>query len=708
MSIPLINWREAPFLRLLLPFVAGILSATWLPYSANAAMAAAVGIVPGLAALLWLSYRRLPYSQRWTFGAVLGLALAGLGYLLGAWSDERRAKDHFSAQLLEQNLISAEVLQIQLRGERLRLQLKLKAIGTTAADIQSARGRLLAHLPVDATTGKIGIGDHLLIRAAIAPIPGPKNPKAFDYRRFLHNKNIHYQCFVGEDDWRLQRRTSERRFDRLTYAARQYCIGVLRQHLPTPNEFGAGSALILGYRDETPGELRDAYAATGATHVLAVSGLHVGIVQMVITFLLQFWGGKGRERRVWKMGITLLGVWGFTMLTGAPSSALRAATMFSFLTVGRALRRPANIYNTIAAAAFFMLCLRPGLLFDVGFQLSYLAVIGIVYFHPKIYALWYIENRIGDYLWQLTALSLAATLTTFPLSLLYFHQFPAYFWLSGLVAVPAAALILGSGLLLLAVHSIPLLGMLVGKLLYGMIWLMNASIFLIQQLPGSRISGIWIGAGTAVLLYAVLAAAALAISSRRFRWVLVALVGGVLIGGVGLWEQWKAHQRQEIVLYHTRRQTVIDFFDGKRVFTLSGTPLTEEDHTFALQNYRWYAQSRPQGAWLLHESPDPAAHWFYRNGLARFYDVRLAVMNRPLPANQSVTTDYLLIKDNPRQSMEELTTGWTISSRTVLFDASNSRRRTSRWMAECESLGLSCYDVEQNGAFVLNLRKSRK
>ncbi|MBX2929857.1 MAG: ComEC/Rec2 family competence protein [Saprospiraceae bacterium] len=368
MSIPLINWREAPFLRLLLPFVAGILSAAWLPYSANAAMGVAVGILPGLVVLLWLSYRRLPYSQRWIFGAILGLALAGLGYLLGSLSDERRAKDHFSAQLLEQNLISAEVLQIQPRGERLRLQLKLKAIGTTSAGMQSTRGRLLAHLPVDAAAGKIGIGDHLLIRAAVAPVPGPKNPKAFDYRRFLHNKNIHYQCFVQENDWRLQSRTSERAFARLTYAARQYCIGVLRQHLPTANEFGAGSALILGYRDETPGELRDAYAATGATHVLAVSGLHVGIVQMVITFLLQFWGGKGRERRVWKMGITLLGVWGFTLLTGAPSSALRAATMFSFLTVGRALRRPANVYNTIAAAAFLCCAYSPASFLMWGFN----------------------------------------------------------------------------------------------------------------------------------------------------------------------------------------------------------------------------------------------------------------------------------------------------------------------------------------------------
>ena len=400
------------------------------------------------------------------------------------------------------------------------------------------------------------------------------------------------------------------------------------------------------------------------------------------------------------------------VITGAPSSALRAATMFSFLTVGRALRRPANIYNAIAASAFFLLCLNPRLLFDVGFQLSYLAVIGIVFFHPRIYKLWYIENRLGDKLWQLAALSLAATLTTFPLSLLYFHQFPMYFWLSGLVAVPAAGVILSLGLLLFAVQGIPFLGAAVGKLMWAVIWGMNAVIFFIQQLPGSRISGIWIGAGTALLLYGIIGAIALAVTARKFRWVFAALSLGVLVAAIGFWEQWKAHQRQEIVLYHTRRQTVLDVFDGKQVFTLSAQPVSEEDKRFALLNYRWYCRSRPAGAWLLDESPPVQERWYYRNGLLGFQDLRMAVASGgsalPKAGAVELRTDFLLLRDNPRASIEELVSGWNLApAGAILIDASNSRGRVRRWMAECETLGLHCYDVEQMGAWVFDLKKNR-
>ncbi len=707
MSAPLINWREMPFVRITLPLAVGILSAVLAP--GNGAVEFGVGLLTLLAGmgLAGMGAQRIAFQRRWVFGVLLSLCLIGIGRLLMVWADERQAKDHFSPQLLEKNTVSAEIIQIQPRSERLRLQLKVLAIGEGPLDLKPARGHLLAYLHTDASAGAINIGDRLLFKAAIQPAPGPKNPKAFDYRRYLHFKNLHYQCFVGEGEWRLAKRAEGWSLVRQTAAARQYCIGVLRRHLPSPNEFGVATALVLGYRDETPETLRDAYAATGATHVLAVSGLHVGIVQMVIAFFLRFWGGKGREHRVSKMCITLAGVWGFALLTGAPSSALRAAAMFSFLTIGQHMKRTVNTYNTIAASAFFLLCLNPRLLFDVGFQLSYLAVLGIVFFHPRIYRLWYIENRIGDYIWQLAALSLAATLTTFPLSLLYFHQFPVYFWLSGLIAVPLAGVILGLGMLLFAVQAIPWVGLAAGKALYAVIWFMNACIFAIQQLPGSRISGIWVGAPTALLLYGVIIAVAVAVSSRKFRWILVALSLGVLVAGVHLYEAWKAHQRREIVLYHTRRQTVIDCFDGRQVFTLTGSPVTEGEQRFALQNYRWYCRSREQGAWLLNESPPQHDRWLYRNGLLRFHHVRMAIVNRPLPGGRpgKVTTDYLLIRDNPRFSLKELVSGWDISSGLVLIDASNSPRRAGRWLAECESLGLSCYDVESKGAWVLDIKQ---
>lgn len=704
MEIKLLNWREIPMVRLCAALILGIIAGAWLPGAGSWAVAAAG--VAGLAGMLFIGARRQAYEQRWIFGALLYLSLSALGYMLIEINDERNVDNHFSNRLLKENIVAAEVEQVQLRNERFRMTVKVGAIGRSAGELQPVRGRLMLYLPVTAESEKIGPGSHLVFSASITPMQAPLNPKAFDYARYQHYKNIHYQAFVGEDAWRLSDRPASFSLSKYTDRARRYCLAVLKKHLPTPNEFGAASPLILGYRDETPDALRDAYSATGATHVLAVSGLHVGIVQMVISFLLQFWGRKSGRHRIPKMLITILSVWAFALITGGAGSALRAATMFSFLTVGQAMRQSSNTYNTMAASLFLLLCINPLLLFDLGVQLSYLAVLGIVFFHPRIYRLWYIENKAGDYLWQLTALSLAATLTTLPLSLLYFHQFPVYFWLSGLVAVPLSGFILGGGLLLFAVQGIPVLGFAVGKALYSLVWLMNAAIFLIQQLPGSRISGIWISVAVAVLLYGVIIAVAGGLVTKKFRWILAALTLGVLAAGINTFEVWQAHQRREIVLYHTRKQTIIDCFDGTQVFSLSANPVTAEEERFALQNYRWYARSRMAGAWLLSDAPPSAERWWYRKGLLRLGDVRLAVVSEPqTPLSEKIPTDYLLLRGRPYASLEELAEAWDIRSRTILLDGSLSPRQAARLMEEGRELGYQCYDVSNRGAWILNLHK---
>lgn len=706
METKLLNWREIPMVRLCAALMVGILAGSWQPAQGEVMWGVAALGVLGLVGMTVLGARRQAYDQRWIFGALLYMSLSVLGYTLVWMSDERNVENHFSGRLLDENVVAVEVEQIQLRGERFRITTKMAAIGSKAEDLRPAGGRLMLYLPVTAESEKIGPGSHLVFKAAITQIQPPLNPKAFDYARYQHYKNIHHQAFVAEDAWHLSARPASFSLSKYTDQARRYCLAVLRKHLPTPNEFGAAAPLILGYRDETPDALRDAYSATGATHVLAVSGLHVGIVQMVISFLLQFWGRKSGRHRIPKMLITIIGVWAFALITGGAGSALRAATMFSFLTVGQAMRQTANTYNTMAASLFLLLSINPLLLFDLGVQLSYLAVLGIVFFHPRIYRLWYIENKAGDYLWQLTALSLAATLTTLPLSLLYFHQFPVYFWLSGLVAVPLSGFILGGGLLLFAVQGIPVLGFVVGKALYALIWLMNASIFLIQQIPGSRISGIWISVGVAVLLYGVIISVAGGLVTKKFRWILAALTLGVLAAGINAVESWQAHQRKDIVLYHTRRQTVIDCFDGTQLFSLSANPVTEEEERFALQNYRWYCRSRTSGAWLLTDEPPAAGQWWYRNGLLRFDDVRLAVVSEPqLPLSEKIQTDYLLLRGRPYASLEELTAAWDIQSRTILLDGSLSPRQVTRLMEEGRELGYQCHDVSTQGAWTLNLRK---
>lgn len=706
MDAKLLNWREIPMVRLCAALIAGILAGAWLPGQGAIVWGVSAAGALGLAGLTAVGLQRSDYDRRWIFGVLLYLCLSVFGWMLVWMSDERNQENHFSRYILDENTIAAQVEKVQLRGERYRITTKVSAMSNDAEKLRPARGRLLIHLPVTAQSEKIIPGSRLVFKTSITRIQPPLNPKAFDYSRYQHFKNIHYQAFVDDDNWQLSDRAIGFSLARYTDQARRYCLTILKKHLPTPNEFGAASPLILGYRDETPDALRDAYSTAGATHVLAVSGLHVGIVQMVISFLLQFWGRKSGRYRILKMLVTILGVWAFALITGGAGSALRAATMFSFLTVGQTLRQPTNTYNTMAASLFLLLCINPLLLFDLGIQLSYLAVAGIVFFHPRIHRLWYIENKAGDYLWQLTALSLAATFTTLPLSLLYFHQFPVYFWLSGLVAVPLAGFILGAGLLLLVVQGIPVLGFLAGKALYGLVWLMNAAIFLIQQMPGSRISGIWISVGVAVLLYGVILALAGGLATKKFRWILAALSMAVSAAAINAVEIWQAHQRKEIVLYHTRRQTVIDCFDGIRLFSLSAHPVTEEEARFALQNYRWYCRNQTAGAWLLTDAPPPAECWWYRNGLLRFDNIRLAIVSEPQQMQaEKIPTDYLIVRGRPYASLEELTEAWNIRSRTVLLDGSLSPRQAARFMAEGRELGYQCYDVSAQGAWILNLRK---
>ncbi len=659
-----------------------------------------------VAALWQLNSQPLAYQWRKLPGLLLNIALFAFGRLLYTCTDERQAAHHFSKYLQTSNVLQAEVKDVQWREQRLRAQLTVQAIGARVTDLQPAQGQLLAFLPINAEQRQPQIGDVVWLTGEVLPISPPMNPHAFDYRRHQHFKNVHYQCSVKNGEWTLGSKPANAwSLRRLASQAQQYCISVLRQHLPSPNEMGTASALILGYRDETPAELRAAYANAGATHVLAVSGLHVGIVQMLLAFLLGFWKSEQKAHRLLKTLLILAGVWSFAFITGAPPSAMRAAAMFSLLTIGKNLKRSVNTYNILAASAFLLLCVNPRLLFDVGFQLSYLAVAGIVFFQPRIYRLWYIENKVGNYLWQLSALSLAATLTTFPLSLLYFHQFPVYFWLSGLVAVPLAGVVLCSGLLLFAVQAIPYLGWLAGKVLYGVVWFMNAAVFLVQQLPGSLIANICISPWVAVLLYGIVACLALAVAMRRFKWVLLGLSLSVVIAGISTWKAWQAQQSSEVVVYHARGQTLIDCFDGRRVYALSGKPPSESDLRFALQSHRCYQHASVQGAWLLEEAPPVQERWFYRNGLLRFGSIRLAVVNKPVATGVStpIPVDYLLVCQNPGHRLEELLQGWQVE-KAVLLDTSNNPRRNARWAKACEELNLACYDVNQQGAWVLPVK----
>lgn len=697
------NWRTIPFFRLALPFIAGI----W--FASDPGVCLFKGIFfafPVLFGLLWLLWqRRTGFQSRWVYGAVLSVFLFLFGYQLTALHHELNRPHHFKDVLSEENYVSGVIQRLRPGENSLRLLLQVDHAGSNPDTLFPKTGFLLAYVDLDARSRLLSYGDQVLLKGRIRPIDPSRNPNSFDFAWYMHLNNTHFSIRADSVSWEKLNDQPSQSLLALTDQFRQRCIAILRKHLPTDNEFAVGAALILGYKDEISQEVTNAYINTGAMHVLAVSGMHVGIVYLCLSALLGLLKIKHPYWKIVKMLLLLAGVWGFAVLTGAAASALRAAAMFSFVIVGQSLDRHPNIYNTFAASAFLLLCVNPYLLFDIGFQLSYLAVIGIVYFQPLIYRLWYIENKIGDYFWKLSAVSLAAQITTLPISLLYFHQFPLYFWLSGLVVVPISGFVLMGGMALFVLDGIPLVGWLLGKAVFWLVWITNATIFLVQQIPGGVITGIWVSATAAILLYGAIAALTGAFELRQFRWVLVALACFSGVAGLHALREWQNQNRRQVAVYHLPGHTVVDFIDGKKITSLSDGDLETSRINFAAGSYRLFTGVTS----LVVLNADTmglqtAANWFFHNGLAQFYGLKMAIVRQPITSKvmeSRIPVDCLLLSNNVRIKLEEVLQ--LFDSKLILFDASSSPWRIERWKKDCIRLGIPFYDVREQGAYIRDL-----
>ena len=227
---------------------------------------------------------------------------------------------------------------------------------------------------------------------------------------------------------------------------RKSFINIFENQGISGRNFAVVTALVLGMDDYLDNDTRKEFSSAGAIHILCVSGLHVGVIYMVLNALL-FFLKRNKYARALRSLILLIGIWFYAMLTGLAPAVLRAATMFSFVIIGTGIKRKAGVFNSLTVSAFILLLFNPFLIYNVGFQLSYAAVIAIVAIQPTIYQIWQPKNKIADNIWGITTVSVAAQLGTAPLGLFYFHQFPNYFIITNLIAIPLATLILYAGFL---------------------------------------------------------------------------------------------------------------------------------------------------------------------------------------------------------------------------------------------------------------------
>jgi competence protein ComEC len=460
-------WHQYPLVRIYMAFASGIVLA----------------ILPGSTELLWLpmtgivlisliiSGINLKWSRnhklRWLFGILANAFFILLGYNLLILNKNFLNTDHFAGIKGRYLLVVLVDEPPIVKENTCKMVLKVKAISGRNGFLSSS-GRIMAYFSKDSSSERLRYGDLLIIGSAPQPIEGPRNPGAFDYRRYLASNNVYQQVFLRKSQWKKLDSGQGSVIISRAVGIRDKFLQIFRENGVKGKEYTVASALILGSSDLLDPETRREYAGSGAMHILSVSGMHVAVIFIVLNTLLGFMD-KRQNMKIAKAIILVLCIWFYAAITGLSPAVLRAAWMISLLIVGTTWKRQANIYNILAGSALLITLADPQIILNAGFQLSYVAVMGIVAVEPQIYHLWSPKWWITDWIWKVVAVSIAAQLATFPLAFYYFHQFANYFLLTNLVAIPISSFVIYSGIAVLLTSPFHFLSTLLAKVMAGLL-----------------------------------------------------------------------------------------------------------------------------------------------------------------------------------------------------------------------------------------------
>lgn len=689
------TWKKAPFIRFLLPLIAGILL-QWhlqLPVQTGWYVLCFSGVVSlTLFSLSWFNRYRLTAIN----GIVITLVFLALGSLL-AWHKDIRHDPAWFGRFVK----TGKVVIVTIREELVEKNNSYKAIATVNAidcneKFISTCGELILYFQKDTITQILENGSQIIFSKPLQEIKNSGNPGGFDYKQYSLFHDITHQVYLKPGDFIVLKEKKSPGLENLLISIRKKILRILRSYIRGEKEKGLAEALLIGYKNDLDKDLVQSYSNTGVVHIIAISGLHLGLIYGLLIQLLKPF--KKRKGFKWLSPVLIIaGLWLFSLLAGAQPSVLRSALMFTSIVLAETVSRKTSIYNSLAFSAFILLCINPFWLWDVGFQLSYAAVLSIVIFMKPVYNWLYIKNKVLDFAWKLNAISIAAQLLTTPLSIYHFHQFPNFFLLTNFVAVPLSSIIVLGEIFLCTISFLPWLAGIAGKILSWFIWLMNSYIERIESLPGSLWGGMQITISQAVLLIVLI--------SGLGYWTLEKQKAGAWVGIVSLLlftllrsvSFLRSQQQQELVIYNVPKHQAIDIMNGRNCLFLGDTDLLKDDFVrrFHLKPAR-----------VLHrvEPVDQLKGLFIKNEFLHYGARRILLIDRNIhfaPTSKKIVIDLLIASKNPKLYFPQLLETFIIKG--VVFDSSVPARKLKTWATDCDSLHIPYYNVNETGAFVMRL-----
>ncbi|MDQ3190991.1 MAG: competence protein ComEC family protein [Bacteroidota bacterium] len=704
-------FSRAPLIRLIIPFLAGIICFVYLQFPIkNLSFFIALLF---LVLLIYLFTIAGKYKHRWIFGILISFLLFTSGYQLTSIKTQIFNGNHF-AKLNHVNSLAIGRIKEPLteKENSFRTTLEILRMKGQGGEWTETTGIAIVYFQKDTICTNIGLNDLIIFENSFKAFEPPSNPGEFNYMNYMFNHFIYHQAYLKSSDWEVFKYDQKSSLEKIANNTRNNLLDVFKKYKIESSEFAVLSALMMGYKDKLDQETIRAYSGAGAMHVLAVSGLHVGIIYFILNFMLFFFNRITYGHLI-KATMLLLFLWSYALLTGLSPSVLRATAMFSFIIIGKAFLRNTNIYNTLAASAFVLLLYNPYLVMEVGFQLSYLAVIGIVYLQPKIYNLFTVNNWLLNKIWALTSVSLAAQLATFPLGLLYFHQFPNYFIISNIVVIPAATLVIYSGMVLLIVSGIESIAEIVAKFLNFLIKLLNESVIMIEKLPYSITEAVHISILQTWLIYAFIISGIAFFVIKKNRYLFLSLTLFALYLLVGFPDKLLRSNQKQIIVYNIKGHSAINFINGSMNTII--TDLSENNDQSKIQFHmknNWIKLGVNDHQFI---SPDLVSSGladfkklsgvFTRENFFKFHQTKIGWISENTflkgSTESKVKLDYIILSNNPKIKITEILNNFEV--KTIIIDSSNSEYKAQQFTEQCTELNIDHHTVFKKGAFIADL-----
>ena len=640
-------------------------------------------VIPPLVVLLFVAWRisRKQLFQKAYFGLLTFACFFVLGYCNYQFRSPEFQPSHYATSRLadKEAVLNIQICEV-LKPSDYYHKYIARVLRMNSA---LSTGKLLLLVAIDSTSNKFQTDNHLIIGGTIRDIPPPLNPGQFNYAKYMENQDVYRQLKVESADI-IHRLEGSSTLKGQANRIRDFLSSKLDATQLGREERSILQALLLGDRREIDPALYASYAAAGAVHILAVSGLHVGILYLLISWvfrpllLIRF----GRNYRCI---LIVLVLWGFALMTGLSPSVTRAVSMFTFFGMAQLLNRPTNSINTLFLSLFFLLLINPKLLFQVGFQLSYLAVFFILWLQPGLSKLYTPRSYIDKKVWSLLTVSVAAQLGVAPLSIYYFNQFPGLFLLTNLLVLPFLGILVSLGLCVIILASLDYLPSWLANIYSELIRVLNAVITRIANWDTFVIGDIHCSGYLLPGSYLLIVFTALYLRELSYRRLVCMLTSWLILIAI-LFSDKVRLSGTELVVFHNFKNTVIGIKKKDSLIVYSNDSLKNYHHSFPVKPYR------------LQKNIKRYEQRYLKNVIA-FDTLSLLIIDSTAVYPIDISGKIVLLSRNPPIHLKRLID--IIKPRQIIADGSNYLTNVKRWKETCEKEKLPFHHTGESGAFII-------